>query len=63
MKHLRKSIFSINNKVIGYADKTQNEYVIQFLDLMLKLYHLTKSIKDISTWHSRVVYLGYKNLL
>lgn len=31
IKFLKKTTFSINGKIIGYIDKTQEKYVIQFL--------------------------------
>lgn len=36
---------------------------MQFLDSIPKLYALAKPTKDFSTWHGRMAYLGYKNLL
>ena len=52
IKHSRKTSFSINNKVIGYADKIQREYIMQFVDSVPKLYALAKPIKDLITWHA-----------
>lgn len=63
MKHLGETIVSIDDKVISYIGETQNEYIMQFFDLMPKLYALAKLTKDISTWHGRIIYLKYKNLL
>ena len=63
IKHSEKTIFSINNRVIGYADKTQGKYVMRFWTSMPKLHALAKPIKDISTCHGCVAHLGYQNLL
>lgn len=62
MKHSGKTIFSIDHRVIGYANKTQDKYVMRFLDPTPKLHALAKSTKDLSTLHGRVAQLGYKNL-
>lgn len=63
MKHSRETIFSINDRIIGYTDKTQGKYVMRFLDPTPELHALAKLAKYVLTWHGRVVYLGYKNLL
>lgn len=63
MKHSGKTFFSVNNKVINYVDKMQDEYVIRFVEFIPKLYALVKPIKDLTTLHTRVVHLSYKNLL
>lgn len=63
MKYSKKTIFSINNRVIGYANKTQSEYIMRFLNPTLKLYALAKPTKDFSTQYSYVTHLKYKNLL
>ena len=45
-KALKKMSFSVNNKVISYTDKIQDEYIIWFVDSMPKLYILAKSTKN-----------------
>lgn len=63
MKHSVETSFSVDNKIIGYADEFQGEYVMRFVDPMPKLHALAKPTKDLTTWHARVAHLGYKNLL
>lgn len=36
MKHIKKTTFLVNNKVIGFADKAKREYIMQFLDPLPK---------------------------
>ncbi len=50
----RKTICPIEDRVIGYSNETQGEYVMRFLDRMFKLHALAKLIKDLSTWHGHV---------
>lgn len=63
MKHSGETTFSVNGKIIGYADEAQGEYVMRFLDHVPKLHALAKPTKDFTTWHARVAHLGYKNSL
>lgn len=53
--------FSVNNKVISYTDKIQDEYIIWFVDSMPKLYILAKSTKNFIIWYTQIAHLGYKN--
>ena len=63
MKHAGETTFTISNKIIGYVDEIQGEYVMSFMDHMPKLHALAKPTKDFRTWHNRVAHLGYKNLI
>lgn len=63
MKHSGETTFSIDDRVICYSDETQNDYVMQFLDLMPKLHTLIKLTQNLSIWHGRVDHLRYKDLL
>ena len=63
VKHLGETSFSVNNKVIGYADEIQGEYIMRFVNPMPKLHALAKPTKDLTTWHVWVAYLDFKNLL
>ena len=63
MKHSGETTFTVGNKIIGYADEIQGEYVMRFMDPMPKLHALAKPTKDLRTWHGRVAHLGYKNLI
>lgn len=63
MKLSGETPFIVNQKIITYADKVQEEYVIRFMDPMPKLYALANPTKDPTTWYGRVANLGYKSFL
>ena len=63
MKYLGETTFIVSNKISGYADEIQGEYVMRFMNLIPKLHALAKLTKDLRTWQGRVEHLGYKNLI
>lgn len=63
MKHSKKISVLINNKVISYTNKIQSEHIMQFVNLILKLYVLAKTTKNFTNWYTWIANLGCKNLL